>query len=139
MKNKKTQIADFNKIPNHNLFVEYERQMNERFPEIHTWIERCRNVRSGKLLECLNFSIPVDDDYYDKFIMYADNEPKNGKIKCSLDFIGCETIQEEVDFEEFSDVRKMNIRNVILSACELLENYGSPDTAKLLEEKVKNG
>lgn len=139
MKDKKTQLANINKIPNENLFVEYYRQMQERFPEFYPRIEICYRRYSGKIWHCLRFFIVGDDNYDKEFVMYAWHEPKNGKINCTLDFIGCNTIQEEVDFEESSDVRKMNIRNVILEACYFLEQYGSSETAKALEERVKNG
>lgn len=139
MKDKKTPIANISKIPNENLFVEYYRQMQERFPEFYPRIDLCYRRYSGKLRECLRFFIVGDDNYDKEFVMYADNEPKNGKINCTLDFIAFNTIQEEVDFDESSDVNKMDISNVLLEAIYFLRHYGSPDTANVLKEEVKNG
>jgi hypothetical protein len=138
MKNKKTPIANFNKIPNHNLFVEYFRQMLEKYPNFWPRVEYCERRYSGKLYECLRFFIVDEDLIEHQFIMYADLKPKNGIIKCTLDYYAnSHEFQAGVDFDESADVKKMNIRNVILSVCDILEDYHVPLTVKALLEDME--
>ena len=70
MKNKKTPIANISKIPNDKLFVEYYRQMKEKYPEFCPEIDYASRRYSGKLYECLKFYIVCDDIYEREYSQY---------------------------------------------------------------------